>query len=203
MTNQQIQYWSIQEQKRHNIASEEQNWYSIKEAQRHNIVSEDLGFKNLAETSRHNVVSESLGFANLAETSRHNRATEWTANQQVRLGFANLAETQRHNRFNEELGAVTEYNTRNINLYNAQTRRLELQQTELRDQRNYELGVGNYLVNAVGALSGSPYKALTTSGFSSSTLSTSAVAPSSASVSTTTSKSVFGQMLDELEAQGR
>lgn len=85
MTNNQIQYWNLQEAKRHNFAGEE-------ETSRHNKVTESVDIGQLAETSRHNRVTEN-------ETSRHNQATEG-------IDVAKLHETSRHNMEAEAQGRV-------------------------------------------------------------------------------------------------
>lgn len=105
----QVQYWDLQERKRHNVATEAQarnelaesrrhnqevestNWFSVKESQRHNIASENLGFATLAESARHNRSTESLEASKQAETRRHNTRLE--------------NETIRHNMFGESLSA--------------------------------------------------------------------------------------------------
>jgi hypothetical protein len=97
MLQAQVNYWTLQENKRHNQATEAQGVVDLGikrdtliEARRHNVVGEQLGRDTLNENIRHNVQSETLGFATLQETARHNRVNE-------DLGYANLAETSRHN----------------------------------------------------------------------------------------------------------
>lgn len=90
MLQTQVNYWTLMENRRHNLASEGEN-------QRHNVRTEDLGFDTLVETRRHNVVSEDLGFRTLDETRRHNVQTE-------SIGWGNLAETTRHNKATEDIG---------------------------------------------------------------------------------------------------
>lgn len=86
----QVEYWKLQESKRHNFATEnlqgesnaiqrEQvnvNWYTAKENQRHNKEQEAIGWTNANENIRHNQATESLGWAEFGETSRHNRQME-------------------------------------------------------------------------------------------------------------------------------
>nr|AVX53526.1 putative ORF1 [Marmot picobirnavirus] len=87
MTQNQINYWKLQEDTRHNLAGEA-------ETSRHNQKQEGIDISNLAETSRHNVVSEQeLGRHNRVaegETVRHNRAQEG-------IDLSRLGETVRHN----------------------------------------------------------------------------------------------------------
>jgi hypothetical protein len=107
MTNQQIQYWGLQESKRHNLETESLGSKSLNETKRHNIVTENLGYDTLAESKRHSIVSE-------RETQRHNMATESLTQQQIGLGYAQLNETTRHNLQQEgkwrwDVGIESEY----------------------------------------------------------------------------------------------
>lgn len=133
MTRNQIDYWSLQETKRHNSSTEGEsqrhNVATEQETNRHNVVGEretersnraregiDLGKLNESvrhnqatekETNRHNVATEGIDLGKLQETSRHNRSTE-------SLGYANLGETSRHNQASEAIGMS------NVNLGYAQ-----------------------------------------------------------------------------------
>lgn len=76
MTTNQINYWKLQEDKRHNQASES-------ETARHNVVTErqknsdiDISRASLAENARHNVVNEQLNRVQYEENARHNRQQE-------------------------------------------------------------------------------------------------------------------------------
>ena len=76
MTTNQINYWKLEEDKRHNKASEG-------ETARHNVVTErqkdrdiDISRASLAETARHNVVNEQLNQVQYEENARHNRQQE-------------------------------------------------------------------------------------------------------------------------------
>lgn len=118
MTHNQIEYWNLQENKRHNLASEgETNRHNVStesETYRHNVQSEatEIGKLNESvrhnmateyETNRHNVSSENLGFAQLAETRRHNTATESLESMKNQVLKDNLAETVRHNKVSEHI----------------------------------------------------------------------------------------------------
>lgn len=89
MTRNQIEYWNLNETRRHNVTTEN-------ETVRHNQASE-------SETNRHNVVSEGIDLGQLSETARHNRAGEAVAQQNVQLGLGTLSENIRHNRASEAL----------------------------------------------------------------------------------------------------
>lgn len=61
----QVEYWKLQETKRHNVETEDLGFLNYLESRRHNVVSEDLGFSNLDESIRHNKVAEEQGFISL------------------------------------------------------------------------------------------------------------------------------------------
>lgn len=83
----QVNYWTLQENKRHNVATEEIQSRAQMEEARHNKVYE-------GETHRHNFVTEN-------ETMRHNVATERVQASQVALGWSQLSESTRHNKMME------------------------------------------------------------------------------------------------------
>lgn len=103
MTQNQIKYWELKENKRHNIATE-------KEAGRHNIETEDISRGELFEKSRHNGVTETNDLLSIGETQRHNVAYEGeTARHnlaQEDLSFKSLAENVRHNKAGENIQAA-------------------------------------------------------------------------------------------------
>lgn len=107
MTHNQIDYWSLQESKRHNQQVENEasrhNVSEERETNRHNIETEKFNISNLNETQRHNVATEGESKRhNIAaenETNRHNVSTEQQANRE-------LAETNRHNAISEYHQAV-------------------------------------------------------------------------------------------------
>lgn len=86
----QVQYWELQEKKRHNVATEGQAQQELAESKRHNMEVEGANWFSVKENERHNRATESLGFATLAESTRHNRSTE-------ELERSKQAETRRHN----------------------------------------------------------------------------------------------------------
>lgn len=85
MTNNQIQYWSLQETKRHNQAGESENIRhnvaAETETGRHNLATEQVDISKLNETVRHNQATEQFNISSLQETKRHNVETERTANR--------------------------------------------------------------------------------------------------------------------------
>lgn len=76
MLQAQVNYWTLMENKRHNLESERLGFATLDESKRHNVVTENLGFKTLDESIRHNKASESISWANYSETVRHNKRTE-------------------------------------------------------------------------------------------------------------------------------
>lgn len=123
MTKNQVDYWNLQETKRHNSATEGEtgrhNLVVEGETGRHNVVTEretersnrtregiDLGKLNESvrhnratesETNRHNVATEGIDLGKLSESARHNRQTE-------SLGYVQASETKRHNQASEAIG---------------------------------------------------------------------------------------------------
>lgn len=72
----QVQYWTLQENKRHNKVVEDQGQQTINESVRHNVQSENIGWGQLGELTRHNKVSEAL----MHEQNRiasQNAVTNW------------------------------------------------------------------------------------------------------------------------------
>lgn len=61
MLQTQVQYWSLQEQKRHNIVTENQTDFANTEVKRHNLATEGLTDWFNRETKRHNMSTESIG----------------------------------------------------------------------------------------------------------------------------------------------
>lgn len=61
MLQTQVQYWSLQEQKRHNIVTENQTDFVNREVKRHNLITEGQTDWFNKETQRHNLSTESIG----------------------------------------------------------------------------------------------------------------------------------------------
>lgn len=120
MTQNQIAFARLHEERRHNQAVESEtarnNMVVSSETNRHNLVTEgqtDRHYTDQArywdtsnainqshyermdsETQRHNLTTESISAFTASEQQRHNRETE-------SLGWSNLAETSLHNRITE------------------------------------------------------------------------------------------------------
>lgn len=90
MTHNQINYWNLQESKRHNVVTET-------ETNRHNVATENIDLGRLQETTRHNLATE-------GETNRHNVRTEGQTDVNLGLQQGTLSEVQRHNLASEQLG---------------------------------------------------------------------------------------------------
>lgn len=125
MTEDQLRYWTLQETKRHDVATEgetaKHNRATEQETAQHNRMTEqiDLGklgetiqhnrateqidLGKLAETTRHNVVSENIDMGKLAETSRHNKATEAISQQEADTKYQQLVENIRHDAVTEDI----------------------------------------------------------------------------------------------------
>lgn len=129
MTRNQIEYWKLGEEARHNQASEGEtarhNVTTEKETERSNRAREGIDLSKLAETTRHNVVTEgetrrhnvatedetnrhnvvteSVDLGKLGESVRHNKAAEALSGANVNLGYAELSEQAKHNRNTETI----------------------------------------------------------------------------------------------------
>lgn len=94
MTQNQINYWALQETGRHNQATEN-------ETRRHNTVSEQVDLGTLAEAGRHNRATEGEqnrhNVAQERETNRSNLANESIRSMGNTIDLGRLTETQRHN----------------------------------------------------------------------------------------------------------
>lgn len=143
MTQNQINYWKLQEDSRHNVATEG-------ETNRHNVVTEQVDLGTLAESGRHNRATEAetartnraneairtqanqIDLGKLAESSRHNQATEGLTARQNAINAARQSEDARHNRVaesNQSYSAVSERIRANADqaLKEAQTELTEIQ----------------------------------------------------------------------------
>lgn len=142
MTQNQINYWKLQEDSRHNQASET-------ETNRHNVQQEGIDLSALAETSRHNRAGEAEtqrhNVAAEGETARHNRSTEG-------IDLGRLTETARHNVASEniDLGQLSESSRHNqaaeaLSRYQNQTNRL----AQAEEARHNTVSETNQSYNAV------------------------------------------------------
>lgn len=109
MTQNQIRYQELQENKRHNLISEH-------ETGRHNAVTEQLQHRELDETVRTHQVNEGIAMFNANETKRSNVARE------LETSRSNLARERETNRSN----LAKEAETNRANLATEQIRRDEL-----------------------------------------------------------------------------
>lgn len=116
MTQNQINYWNLQETKQHNRTSEveterhdratevEQNRHNISvesETYRSNRATEDWRDRSLAETAKHNRNTEVTQSYLANETKRHNLSTEQQSQQKLNqdnfISVRSLEEQNRHN----------------------------------------------------------------------------------------------------------
>lgn len=82
MLTTQIQYWTLVESKRHNLATEDLQNRSLNEDIRHNVVTEN-------ETQRHNIATENYYTNLLSETTRHNVEQEGIAKEGNLISWRN------------------------------------------------------------------------------------------------------------------
>lgn len=110
MTANQINYWNLQENKRHNLVSEGTEKDKLSESKRHNVAGEQLESGKLYESQRHNVATENISLGSLFESSRHNKATESELQRHnvalETVDSGKLQESQRHNRYQEKLDTI-------------------------------------------------------------------------------------------------
>lgn len=99
ITRNQIEYWNLQENKRHNITTET-------ETKRHNVAGEGIDIGRLQETKRHNLVTEDISYRDLEERRRHNLRTEGQTDVSLGIQAGSLAEQKRHNLSTEGLTGV-------------------------------------------------------------------------------------------------
>lgn len=137
MTKNQIDYWSLQEVKRHNQATEGEeqranraresyNLGSLSESARHNLAAEGIDISKLQESIRHSKATEGLGVSELQERVRSdkaqeslkrsenrekvrsNKANEGLRSIEVKTSRQDLAERKRHNIAGEAVSAATQ-----------------------------------------------------------------------------------------------
>lgn len=121
LTGNQINYWRLQEDKRHNVTTEtETNRHNVRtedETERHNRTTEGIDISKLNETKRHNLATEGIEGGKLSESIRHNKATEgiqwYGAQEQSRHNMAGeqidigrLSEDTRHNIAGEDISKL-------------------------------------------------------------------------------------------------
>lgn len=123
----QVQYWDLQERKRHNQVAERQNDRSL-----------NLQESSLEETKRHNVATETLGFSTLDETRRHNLATEQIQEQSNTISLFR-AESDRMNALTNMRNAATNAAMIPIQWYNATSTRMNVENTQWYNEQRVDL----------------------------------------------------------------
>lgn len=76
MLQTQVNYWAYMENKRHNLATEDQARQELSEKIRHSVIDEAFNRYNLAELKRHNQAAEQQGFMSISEQRRSHLANE-------------------------------------------------------------------------------------------------------------------------------
>ena len=141
----QVQYWSNQENSRHNKAMEDLGHQQLIESIRHNVKGEELtgrqlvlqqqantnNFRAITENIRHNKAVEGINWFNSFEAKRHNLAGERNTMQQNYVSYLSAqaqlrnAETQRYNadtqRYAARSNAVIGMKNASTNQYQAAT----------------------------------------------------------------------------------
>jgi hypothetical protein len=127
----QVQYWTMQENKRHNLVAEAQNRRNL-EIQQYNAdtnrmnATENIRHNKAVETetNRHNVVSENQGWAVITETNRHNLVMESQGWANIDVATRNAASNELNAQTNR-MNAQTNRLNYGVNAMNANTRLLE------------------------------------------------------------------------------
>lgn len=91
MLQTQVNYWTLVENKRHNLQTEDLGFRTLNESIRHNQQTEELGWAGLSENKRHNLATEQVASGTLGENVRHNLATENLGQQNIYVAQAQAA----------------------------------------------------------------------------------------------------------------
>lgn len=130
MTNNQIQYWNLQESKRSNraVESETQRTNMAKEAETHrsNLEREALARQQLLTDIRNTVKQRQYNYAVLSETNRSNVAREKETNRSNQVQERLKSEYQMQQRDYNNSNLLNVRRNTAIADYNAQTQRLAL-----------------------------------------------------------------------------
>lgn len=128
MTKNQIEYWSLQEQKRANTETARHNVAQEGETNRHNVATEGIDMSKLSETSRHNKATEGIDMGKLNESIRHNQVTEG-------IDLGKLNESIRHNTSSEKIesGKLNESIRHNQATESAAQQTIQLEYSKLQE----------------------------------------------------------------------
>lgn len=132
MTHNQINYWNLQETKRHNLVGEQ-------ETSRHNRATESVDLGKLSESNRHNLATESKDLGNLKESIRHNVATENLTSRDLNIAAGTLAENRRHNISSESISNKLADSNVELNQANAALAQVRTTWETLNNSANLEL----------------------------------------------------------------
>lgn len=158
----QVQYWTMQENKRHNIATEGLGSQQNREMIRHNLRTEkqqDTALKqetqrinisrgSLNENIRHNKANEGITQWMNFETRRHNLATEAVGRSNA-LSSLLQAQAASKNADINKLNAYTSQRNASANLMNARTNRINsVTQSRLADIADYNAYTQRLVGNA-------------------------------------------------------
>jgi hypothetical protein len=141
MLQTQVAWWTLQENKRHNVVSESQNKQDLLRKERelrntinYNMKQVEYWQNQLAELTRHNKVTESLSAGELKTKQDQARASLQNAQAslgQARAALANVGVNAMNAATNAKNAATNAYNARvgkynaKVGAYNARTKRYE------------------------------------------------------------------------------
>lgn len=103
MTHNQIDYWSLQESKQHNRATEREQALSRRSSDRHYRRQDAISSRSQQEAERANRAKENIDIGNLQEKVRSNLASEALKNVDLNISQQRADEQKRSNQQNELL----------------------------------------------------------------------------------------------------
>lgn len=122
----QVQYWTLQENIRHDIAQENYWTASLQETIRHNQVQENYWFASLEEQARHNAAQEDIGWANVQVGVMQAKASVLASQAKV---------------YSARISAAVQHETNTIRAAELKQSQKEFKWEKQLDQKKYNLDV--------------------------------------------------------------
>lgn len=166
MTQNQLAYATLLENKRHNVEGEQHNRNVLAETSRHNVATEAVQkysadvnrahYERLdSETQRHNLANESLESGKLKETQRHNIINEaidygkLQVSQEANRIQSYQAQTGRINSYSQGLQAQASLTQASASQSQADTAKFRAQTDQYRAQTEERLATSNIGLNQI------------------------------------------------------
>lgn len=200
MTSNYIAWLNYGENKRHNVAYENEthrnNVAVLEETKRHNVVNETETHRhNVAiesETNRHNVVTELVSMNSLAETVRSHKANEEIAQGNL-IVYRDLSSASASQAQAALVSAAAAQLNAKTNAYNAETSRLQLNI----QQQNADTNAANAKVNSRNADT-NRFNAMTNSSLANSTVNLNSARQEQINISNQFDLDTFGLRMNSL-----